>query len=77
MENKGFEAELDYSIIRKGDLDIGIFANFNNNENKVTDLKGVDNVDLTSQSISSRAVVGFPLGNFVRKPGSQKSRWLF
>ncbi len=62
MENKGLELELDYDIIRKKDFTLGVYANFNRNRNKVTDLKGVESVDLTTQSISSRAVVGYPLG---------------
>lgn len=63
MENTGFEAELDYSILRKKDLEVGVFANFSRNINTVTDLAGTETIDLTSgASVSSRAVEGFPLG---------------
>ena len=62
MENRGFEAELDYNLIQRDDFTFNLYANFNNNENTVTNLQGTESVDLTSQSISSRAVEGFPLG---------------
>ena len=63
MENKGFEMELDYSIFNSGDWDIGIFGNFSNNRNVVTDLKGTETINLTpGASVSSRALVGHSLG---------------
>ena len=63
MENKGFELEADYSIYSKGDFDIGMFANWSTNKNKVLDLKGTETINLTSgASVSSRAIVGHPLG---------------
>ncbi len=62
MENKGFEFDVDYDLIKKKDFNLNIFANWNNNRNKVIDILGVQSIDLTSQSISSRAVQGQPLG---------------
>jgi len=62
MENIGYEAELDYAIFQNDDLKLNLYANFNDNNNKVTELRGTESVDLTTQSISSRAVEGHPLG---------------
>ncbi len=62
MENKGLELEVDYDIVKKKDLNVNLYANWNNNQNKVLDILGVQSIDLTSQSISSRAVQGQPLG---------------
>ncbi len=62
MENKGLELEVDYDIVNKKDLNVNLYANWNNNQNKVLDILGVQSIDLTSQSISSRAVQGQPLG---------------
>ena len=63
MENKGFELEADYTIFNKGDFDIGMFVNWATNKNEVLDLKGTETINLTSgASVSSRAVVGQPLG---------------
>ncbi|MEO9802724.1 MAG: SusC/RagA family TonB-linked outer membrane protein [Reichenbachiella sp.] len=62
MENKGMEVDLNYDIIRNSDWTVGITANFNNNENTVLDLRGAESIDLSSQSISSRAVAGHSLG---------------
>lgn len=63
MENKGFEFEIDYSIFRNSDWDVGLFANWSTNRNEVTKLTGTDNINLTvGASVSSRAVVGEPLG---------------
>jgi len=62
MENKGFELELDYSILRRKSLDVGVFLNFSANENTVTDLAGTETIDLSGASVSSRAIVGQSLG---------------
>jgi TonB-linked SusC/RagA family outer membrane protein len=63
MENKGFELETDYTIYNKGDFNIGMFANWAINRNKVLDLRGTETINLTSgASVSSRAIVGEPLG---------------
>lgn len=62
MENKGLELELDLDVVKKKDLNVNVYANWNNNRNKVLDILGVESIDLTTQSISSRAVQGQPLG---------------
>ncbi len=63
MENKGFEMDFDYTIINKGDWGLGIFGNYGDNNNLVTDLQGTETIDLTpGASVSSRAIVGHPLG---------------
>jgi hypothetical protein len=63
MENKGFEMDIDYTIYHKGDWNIGVYGNFSDNNNKVTDLNGTATIDLTSgASVSSSAIVGHPLG---------------
>ncbi len=62
MENRGFEADIDYAILRGGAVALNLYGNFNTNRNEVTSLTGVESVDLTGQSISSRAVEGEQLG---------------
>lgn len=62
MENKGFEFEADYTLLNKGNWDIGMYANWSTNENVVLDLQGTESIDLSTQSVSSRAIVGYPLG---------------
>ena len=63
MQNTGFEAELDYNLFDKNDFGFNLYGNFSRNRNLVTDLKGVESQDIgAGQSVSSRAVEGFPLG---------------
>jgi len=63
MENKGFEMELEYSILKTAALDLGIYANFGRNVNEVLDLEGTETINLSpGASVSSRAIVGQPLG---------------
>jgi len=62
MENKGFEWDLDYSIIDDGDFSLGVFANWSTNQNLVTSLAGTETIDLSGGSVSSRAIAGHPLG---------------
>lgn len=63
MENKGFEVDLDYSILRNDDWDVGVYANWSRNVNEVTDLAGTETINLSpGASVSSRAIVGQPLG---------------
>lgn len=63
MENKGFEVELGYDLLKKNDWNINLFANWSTNRNKVLDLEGTETIDLTpGASVSSRAIVGQPLG---------------
>ena len=53
---------IDWRAIAKNDVSLNFFANFATNENLVTDLGGAETIDLTTQSVSSRAIVGQPLG---------------
>ena len=62
MENKGFEWDLDYSIVESTDLRIGVYANWSTNQNKVTSLAETATIDLSGGSVSSRAIAGQPLG---------------
>lgn len=62
MENKGIELDLGYQILQTKDFGLNLYGNFNNNRNKVLDLSGVDRVALSTQSITSNAIVGQPLG---------------
>ncbi|UZR98650.1 SusC/RagA family TonB-linked outer membrane protein [Chondrinema litorale] len=63
MENKGIELDAEYNFLRKADLSMSIYGNFNNNRNEVLDLQGTESIDYTpGGSISSRAVVGYPSG---------------
>ena len=62
MENKGFEWDLDYTILSNSDLNFGIYANWSTNDNVVTSLAGTETIDLSGGSVSSRAIAGQPLG---------------
>ena len=62
MTNRGWETEANLEFYKKGDLTLNLYGNINQNINKVVDLKGNLTVDLTGQAVSSRAVVGYPLG---------------
>ncbi|MEO0895920.1 MAG: SusC/RagA family TonB-linked outer membrane protein [Bacteroidota bacterium] len=62
MENKGFELDLDYQVFRKSDFNMSIYGNWSINRNLVTDLAGTETIDLSGASVSSRAIVGHPLG---------------
>ncbi len=63
MKNHGFEATMDYTIFHKKDWNIGVYANFGLNRNEVLSLKGTNTIDLSpGASVSSRAIVGYPLG---------------
>lgn len=62
MENKGFEWDLDYSLVDQADLQIGVYANWSTNDNLVTSLAGTETIDLSGGSVSSRAIAGQPLG---------------
>ena len=48
--------------IDKNDLSFSTSINWSKNENEVTDLYGTSSIGLTGASISSRAIVGHPLG---------------
>jgi hypothetical protein len=62
MENRGFEADLKYDLVKKKDLNLQVLTNYSRNRNKVISLSGTGTIDLTSQSVSSRAVEGYQLG---------------
>ncbi|MFT4565528.1 MAG: TonB-linked SusC/RagA family outer membrane protein [Saprospiraceae bacterium] len=62
MQNKGFEIDLDYSILKKQDWDLAIYGNWATNKNLVTELRGAETIDLSGGSVSSRAIKGYPLG---------------
>jgi TonB-linked SusC/RagA family outer membrane protein len=62
MTNKGWETDFNLEFFKRGDLTLNIYGNANQNINKVVDLKGSLNIDLTGQAVSSRAVQGYPLG---------------
>lgn len=63
MSNKGFEVNLEGTILNKENWKVNAYSNFSHNKNKVLDLKGTKTINLTrGTSLSSRAVVGYPLG---------------
>lgn len=62
MENKGFETDLRLDVVQKKDFNVQLFGNYSQNRNKVLSLNSTGTIDLTTQSVSSRAVEGFPLG---------------
>ena len=62
MTNKGWETDFSLEFFKKGGLTMNLYGNANQNINKVVDLKGSITIDLTGQSMSSRAVEGYPLG---------------
>ncbi len=62
MTNKGWETDFNFEFFNKGGLILNLHGNVNQNINKVVDLRGTPNVDLTGQAVSSRAVQGYPLG---------------
>ncbi|MEO0041971.1 MAG: hypothetical protein RL329_1419, partial [Bacteroidota bacterium] len=62
MTNKGWEIEWNLEFLKRGDLTLNLYGNANQNINKVVDLQGTRSIDLTGQSMSSRAVEGYPLG---------------
>lgn len=62
LENRGIELDFNYNFLRKEGLSASIYGNFNNNKNKVLSIKGTSSLPLTGGSISSRAVVGYPMG---------------
>lgn len=62
MQNKGFEMDADYDVYNKNDWNVGLYANWSTNDNKVTSLAGTETIDLSGGSVSSRAIEGYPLG---------------
>jgi TonB-linked SusC/RagA family outer membrane protein len=62
MKNHGFEAELDWSILKNRDFRLTLLGIFATNKNEVTDLHGTETITLAPGSVDSRAIVGYPLG---------------
>ncbi len=62
MENEGFELDFEYAILNDSDWNVSAYGNWSKNENLVTDLAGTETIDLSGASVSSRAIVGQPLG---------------
>ena len=63
MTNKGMEIDLGVDIIDTNDFGLSGSVNWSTNENEVTDLYGTESINLSpGASVSSRAVVGYPLG---------------
>ncbi|MFL2628299.1 MAG: SusC/RagA family TonB-linked outer membrane protein [Candidatus Marisimplicoccus sp.] len=63
MTNNGMEIDWGYDIIDEADFGLSTAINWSTNENEVTDLYGTETINLSpGASVSSRAVVGYPLG---------------
>ncbi|WP_224485390.1 SusC/RagA family TonB-linked outer membrane protein [Robertkochia aurantiaca] len=63
IENKGLELDLGYRVFSTNNFTWDINANFTRVRNEVTDLAGIESLDLGGLSaVSSRAVEGQPLG---------------
>lgn len=63
MENKGLEFDLAWDAINNDDFRVSASVNWSKNDNEVTDLFGTESVNLSAgASVSSRAIVGEPLG---------------
>lgn len=62
MQNKGFELESDYDLFDTKDFGINGYILFARNRNEVLDLAGTSTIRLAPGSVSSQAIVGYPLG---------------
>ena len=63
MKNNGFEVDLNWNAIDKNDFRFSTLINWSKNTNEVTDLYGTESINLSpGASVSSRAIVGQPLG---------------
>ena len=63
LQNKGLEFDFDLQLLKsKNGLNAAVYGNFNKNKNEVTDIQGATSLSLTSEAISSRAVIGQQLG---------------
>tara|TARA_B100000989_G_scaffold1979_1_gene1265 strand:+ start:5 stop:3214 length:3210 start_codon:yes stop_codon:yes gene_type:complete len=63
MTNKGTEIDLGLDLINTSEFGLSTAINWSTNENEVTDLFGTESINLSpGASVSSRAVVGYPLG---------------
>lgn len=63
MKNNGLELDMSWNAVKKEDLNVTTSINWSRNRNEVTDLYGTETINLSpGASVSSRAVVGHPLG---------------
>lgn len=63
MVNQGIEFDLGWNMIEKEDFSMNASINWSTNKNEVTDLYGTQSINLSpGASVSSRAIVGEPLG---------------
>lgn len=63
MKNNGLELDMSWNAVKKEDLNVTTSLNWSRNRNEVTDLYGTETINLSpGASVSSRAVVGHPLG---------------
>lgn len=63
IENEGIELDLGYALIQSRNIDLTFTANFTTVENLVTDLQGVESINLGGlAAVNARAVEGQPLG---------------
>ncbi|MCC2547001.1 SusC/RagA family TonB-linked outer membrane protein [Hymenobacter sp. BT175] len=63
IQNRGFEVNLDASVIKTADFQWTLSPNYSLNRNRVTELAGAESIFLTGfTGTSSRAVKGQPLG---------------
>ena len=63
MKNNGLEIDMSWNAVQKEDLNVTTSINWSRNRNEVTDLYGTETINLSpGASVSSRAVVGHPLG---------------
>jgi TonB-linked SusC/RagA family outer membrane protein len=63
IENKGFEIDASYNILKTKDWEFSMNANWTKNKNKVLSLNGAGSINLGGTAgISSRAVEGYGLG---------------
>lgn len=63
MKNNGLEIDFGWNAIKRGDLNLSTSLNWSKNTNEVLDLYGTETISLSpGASVSSRAIVGHPLG---------------
>ena len=62
LENTGQELYADALPVQKGNFTWKTFATWSRNENEVTDLAGVESIELDGLSVDSRAAEGQPFG---------------
>ncbi len=62
MNNKGYEATLKFDLIKKDKLNVGLFATYSSNKNKVTELPQERFTFSNGSGANTFAIVGEPLG---------------